>query len=458
MLVTQVAFDDGIPILVEQNTAVSTDEAVVSLFIFGHISVWWGVNADQVYNALRGRRVDRIRVYINSMGGSLREAYPIYDFLNGHSAALEIYGFGEVMSAALLLLCAGNREGDTVVVSRQTVGMAHNVRMCACGTKEELRAAADMEEIYDTIGHNIVARKTGMSVEQARDLMTGQDYFMSPDQMVELGFADQLVDSVSVDFQIEEPAESRLVAIGTDLWNEYKGQLDGQGDNEKSYLSAMELVNTAGASPYQCAINIHQSDDLTQDCNCKTNISSMDLKTTWQRMTRGKFKVVDQSGNAITEEDFNKEIGAALQEATKFDPQQFLNAIENDSDFKGKLEAALTTGAINAVTNAGKLAREEAVKATKGEIEQLNSKITALTSELKEIQQNGNNPNPENNSGSPLESSKGNKPSQSGELKDPNGARWMANMVAQESATPEQFKAAVGMDYKEYKEKYGQRA
>lgn len=177
---------------------ISQNERTVSILIIGDIDKWWGVGKYDVLAALRGRDIDHIDVYINSCGGDVADGLAIHEMLKGHKASVTAHLFTECCSIATIIACAA----DKVVMSKQCLYMIHDVSGRAWGTSREIRKTADVIDHYQNILTDVYVRKTGIGKDEIVAMMN-EETFMGWEQAQQLGFVDEVVDAISIDFNVE---------------------------------------------------------------------------------------------------------------------------------------------------------------------------------------------------------------------------------------------------------------
>lgn len=129
-----------------------------------------------------------IKVYINSLGGSVMEGIAIYNQLKRHSAHKTVYIDGFACSIASVIAMAG----DTVIMPKNTVMMIHNAWTIAMGNSAELRKAADDLEIINQASRQAYLDKSGGKIteEKLTELLDAETY-LTAEQCIELGLADR---------------------------------------------------------------------------------------------------------------------------------------------------------------------------------------------------------------------------------------------------------------------------
>lgn len=167
----------------------------VNIMIWGEISEWWGVNSRDVYWALKGQNLSQINVFISSPGGEIDQAFVIHDMLLGHPANVTAYLVGQCASAATIVACAA----DEVVMSNQCIYMIHKPQWVCWGDADAMGKAEEILNKYQSLIVNVYKRKTGMDDKALNDLINEETWF-EPTEALALGFVDEIVDSIQVDF------------------------------------------------------------------------------------------------------------------------------------------------------------------------------------------------------------------------------------------------------------------
>lgn len=130
--------------------------------------------------------VSEISVRINSPGGSVFSAQAIYSLLKTHSAKVKVYVDGMAASAASLIAMAG----DEIVMPSNAMMMIHSPMTYVGGNPVELRKQA---EILEKVQESMLAAyaRSGQSLEAIKSMLEAETW-MTANEAVELGFADQL--------------------------------------------------------------------------------------------------------------------------------------------------------------------------------------------------------------------------------------------------------------------------
>lgn len=161
--------------------------------IFDEIGMW-GVTAKQFISDLKALGdVKDILLSINSPGGSVFDGLAIYNALRSSGANVTVKVMGIAASIASVIAMAGKK----IVMPENTFMMVHNPLGGGFGHSEDLRAIADaMDKVGESLVATYVAR-TGKSAEEVKALLDAETY-MSAEEAVSLGFADELQPAFSI--------------------------------------------------------------------------------------------------------------------------------------------------------------------------------------------------------------------------------------------------------------------
>lgn len=141
---------------------------------------------------------DTIELHINSYGGSVKEGVAIYNQLRQKKCKeIVAYVDGFAYSVASIILQAADRR----IMGLGTSLLIHNMWLAVAGNAEDLRKAADDLDILMESNRQIYLEKINISEEELIEMLDNETY-LTPQQAVEMGFADE-VDSTK---RVEENA------------------------------------------------------------------------------------------------------------------------------------------------------------------------------------------------------------------------------------------------------------
>lgn len=194
-----------------QFRAAKDEPKVGELMLYGSISdfSWWGdeVTPKQFKEDLDALGdIDVLKVFINSGGGDAFAGQAIHSMLKRHKAQVNVYVDGLAASIASVIAMAG----DKVIMPRNAMMMIHNPWTWGFGDARAFREIADR---LDKIRESLVVvyeGKSGMERERIIELLDAETW-MTADEAVEMGFADEIEESKPVAASI---ADGRLVVNG----------------------------------------------------------------------------------------------------------------------------------------------------------------------------------------------------------------------------------------------------
>lgn len=140
-----------------------------------------------VVNKIKEANGEDLDIKINSPGGDVFSASEIYSELRSYKGNVNIKIVGLAASAASVISMAGHNS-----MSPTGQLMVHNVSSCACGDYRDMDHMSEvLKNANDTIA-NAYMCKSGMSREQALELMNNETY-LSAQKAKELGLIDEIM-------------------------------------------------------------------------------------------------------------------------------------------------------------------------------------------------------------------------------------------------------------------------
>ncbi|SEB15790.1 ATP-dependent protease ClpP, protease subunit [Thalassobacillus cyri] len=175
------------------------------LFIYGAIGGWFSdVNARHIRRKLDAIDKDHIHVHINSPGGDVFDSVTIHNLLKNHKAEVTVHIDGLAASGASVIAMAG----DKVIMPSNTMMMIHNAWTIAMGNAKELHKVADDISKIDAgpVKQSYMKRFIGEESELER--LLGEESFLTAEECLALGFADEVVEEIDLEEEEEEPIEN----------------------------------------------------------------------------------------------------------------------------------------------------------------------------------------------------------------------------------------------------------
>jgi ATP-dependent Clp protease protease subunit len=164
------------------------DDGTAEFYVYDYIGEYGVSGKDFVKSfkaAMRGRT--RADIHINSPGGDIAQAYPIYNAIKATKAERNVYIDGIALSAASYLAMAG----DTVRIAENGIMLLHEPSTIAGGTAKEMRKTAEFLDTHRDAMVKAYAVKSGKSEDEIKAILEAESIY-SADEAVEEGFADEV--------------------------------------------------------------------------------------------------------------------------------------------------------------------------------------------------------------------------------------------------------------------------
>ena len=191
--------------------AASDDEAEV--MIYDEIGGWFGSTADELIAELKGITAPRMRVRINSPGGSVFEGIAIANALRAHPANVTVQVDAVAASIASVIAMAGDR----IEMAPNSMMMIHDASGLCLGNAADME---EMAELLDLISDNIAdayAQRAGGTRDEWRARMRAETWYL-PEDAVENGLADEALQAPKSGTPSEsQPEEEPDMARAFDL-------------------------------------------------------------------------------------------------------------------------------------------------------------------------------------------------------------------------------------------------
>lgn len=198
---------------------VSRDKKEYKLTIYGAIGGWFSENdADTIRRKLNGVDADVIHVHINSGGGSAFDGVAICNMLKQHKAEVIVHIDGWAASAASIIAMGG----DKIIMPSNTMMMIHQASTIEYGNADDFeKTAKDLRKIDTALRQSYKNRFVGTE-EELIQLMKDETW-LTADEALALGFADEVVNEIEID-ETQEEEETDITNIKEDLVAKYAAE------------------------------------------------------------------------------------------------------------------------------------------------------------------------------------------------------------------------------------------
>lgn len=174
----------------------AADKSAAEILIYDDIGegFFGGISAKNFAGDLKALGpVSTLKIRVNSPGGDVFDALAIYNTLRRHSARKEVSIDGMALSAASIVIMAG----DHIAMAENAMLMIHDPWSVTMGTADDMRAQADL---LDQVKENLVVtyeRRTQRDGADIRRMMTDETW-MDARMALDEGFIDQVTGDLAV--------------------------------------------------------------------------------------------------------------------------------------------------------------------------------------------------------------------------------------------------------------------
>jgi ATP-dependent Clp protease protease subunit len=134
-----------------------------------------------------------LTLYVNSTGGDLYQAFALIDIMQSSKHHVRTIAIGSVMSAAFLIFTSGTK-GERYIAANTGI-MCHQFAGGGGDAKfHDLKAEMKENELLNQKMVNILKEATGLTPSRIKSkLLPASDVYMSAQEALDLGIADQLL-------------------------------------------------------------------------------------------------------------------------------------------------------------------------------------------------------------------------------------------------------------------------
>lgn len=348
----------------------SPESKTVDLLIYGSIPSWdedtykMKNSAEAFAKELKNleKDYDRINIHINSPGGSLYHAFPIFNAIRNSKKDIHTYNDGLAASAGGLLLIAGKK----IHSAKNAILMIHNAGGYAFGNAEDMRETAKMLDTYDGVIVKLFAERTGMTeAEVKKKYLNYKDIWLDANEAQELGFIDEIED-----YESEDAPPSNIKDLA---FNEVLNLYQAKAEKTESFLDKVVNKVRQALGPGVIANEAKQSQETANEI---ANDSLPDNETA--STAKADLAVTNKTQNQQPQIDMD--FKNALEILNKENPSaEELAAVKNDiTAFTGANER-FTAEEVNAKVDAAKTEIQN-------QLDKVNQEKTSLENKVKDLE------------------------------------------------------------------------
>lgn len=170
-------------------------ERVIEVFVYGEIG-GWGITANQFVQDLRAMDdgVSPVIAAFNSIGGDLFDGLAMHNALSRLGERCTGRVDALAASAASVAVCGAHR----VVITSNAMLMIHNPWTYAAGDAEDFWVADVLDQTMEAIIAAYKAKAPDIDEVELRHLLVANETWLTANEAVALGLADEVGDGVTV--------------------------------------------------------------------------------------------------------------------------------------------------------------------------------------------------------------------------------------------------------------------
>lgn len=159
-----------------------------SFWINGTIDMKMLKHVDACLGLLEHQNSKHITIKLSSLGGECYSALAIVSVLKKSKCKVHIEAHGAIMSAATLILAAGDKRS----ISRYASFMLHESSYTVGGRHSEVQAWVEQFEKEEDVWAAWMSKLSGTDQDYWKNLGKHVDKFLTPEQLKELGVVDSI--------------------------------------------------------------------------------------------------------------------------------------------------------------------------------------------------------------------------------------------------------------------------
>lgn len=208
---------------------------------------WSGMvysKVQEIIDKVNYYKPSKIKCIIDSEGGDAQTGLTIYNFLVRCDAKIEVEIIGLAGSIASVIAMAANK--GKLKIARNAFMMIHKAEGVCYGTSTEIRQAADLVDMYTAQVVDVYAQRTAKTVAEINALIENGDYWMSGEECVAQGFADETFNDITPNLQIAARLDTNVYKnIPAQIRAQLKPEQAGPTNNLQEFINNqfMEFKN-----------------------------------------------------------------------------------------------------------------------------------------------------------------------------------------------------------------------
>ena len=143
-------------------------------------------------NIICGGVPKTLTLYINSTGGSLNDSLGLIDIMRASKCPIATRGIGSICSAAFMIFSSGYK--GKRYIAKNTSIMCHQYSDGIEGKHHDIKSRFKEVELTNARMINVLRENTGLDTRTIKSkLLNATDVWLTAEEMVELGIADDYI-------------------------------------------------------------------------------------------------------------------------------------------------------------------------------------------------------------------------------------------------------------------------
>lgn len=178
------------------------------------------ITAEKLKSMVNLNSTEKLQILINSTGGSIFEAFELYDILKNYKGQKEFVLLPLAASAASYWTMAG----DKISAFKNSIWMAHKIQTIAIGDADEMQLQADIMRALENIMVEAYQKRLPGTKEEILNKLKNEVWMVGWEQLAENGIIDNVIDSID-EIYIEEENKDEIVRSIEEVTTENAKQL-----------------------------------------------------------------------------------------------------------------------------------------------------------------------------------------------------------------------------------------
>ena len=157
------------------------------------------ITSEKLLQMINPNSTEKLQILINSSGGSVIEAFEIYNILNNYKGQIEFVILPYAASAASYITMAG----DKISAFKNSIWMAHRITTCAIGNADDMQLQADIMRALENIIIEAYQKRLKFTKDEIKEKLKNEIWYIGWEQLAESGIIDNVIESTD-EIYIEE--------------------------------------------------------------------------------------------------------------------------------------------------------------------------------------------------------------------------------------------------------------